>query len=113
MPQGKGIYQERSETTERVLADAKEKHGLGFTTLRDKAKVTMQVLLIFACMNLKKLAVWKSRDPRLKPEPGLSFLFFPLFVPDPKFVTRSVVWVLNPDSALSTSWKAPFRGLLF
>ena len=87
-PQGKGIYRERSETIERVFADAKEKHGLRFTTLRGKAKVTMQALLTFACMNLKKLAVWKSRDPRFKPEPGFSFLFFPLFVPNSKFVTK-------------------------
>ena len=90
-PQGKGIYRERSETIERVFADAKEKHGLRFTTLRGKAKVTMQALLTFACMNLKKLAVWKSRDPRFKPEPGFSFLFFPLFVPNSKFVTKSAV----------------------
>lgn len=90
-PQGKGIYRERSETIERVFADAKEKHGLRFTTLRGKAKVTMQALLTFACMNLKKLAVWKSRDPRFKPEPVFSFLFFPLFVPNSKFVTKSAV----------------------
>ncbi|MCI2034424.1 MAG: transposase, partial [Oscillospiraceae bacterium] len=75
-PRGKAIYRERAETIERVFADAKEKHGLRYTALRSKAKVTMQALLTFACMNLKKLAIWKSRDPRFKPKYGFPFLFF-------------------------------------
>ena len=41
---------------ERVFADAKVKHGLRYTQLCGLAKVTMQVTLTFACMNLKKLA---------------------------------------------------------
>ena len=45
----------------RTVADAKVKHGLRFTQLRGLAKVTMQVTLTFACMNLKKLAKWKRR----------------------------------------------------
>ena len=40
-----------------MFADAKVKH----TQLRGLAKVTMQVTLTFACMNLKKLAKWKRR----------------------------------------------------
>ena len=51
----------RKQKIERVFADAKVKHGLRYTQLRGLAKVTMQVTLTFACMNLKKLAKWKRR----------------------------------------------------
>lgn len=55
------IYAMRKETIERVFADLKEKHGMRWTTLRGKAKNTMQAMLVFAAMNLKKLATWKWR----------------------------------------------------
>ena len=60
-PEGKAVYGLRSQTIERVFADAKEKHSMRYTQFRGKAKVTMQVLLTFVCMNLKKLAIWKRR----------------------------------------------------
>lgn len=106
-PQGKKIYRERSETIERIFADAKEKHGLRDTALRGKAKVTMQALLTFACMNLKKLAVWKSRDPRFKPEPRFPFLFLYLFVPNSKLIAKNAVWACIPNGVLSTVWLRP------
>lgn len=61
----KSLYARRKETIERVFADLKEKHGLRWTTLRGLQKVTMQAMLVFACMNLKKLAtwLWKSGKP--------------------------------------------------
>ncbi|WP_422678938.1 IS1182 family transposase, partial [Clostridium tarantellae] len=52
----KQVYSRRKETIERVFADAKERHGMRYTHLRGLAKLTMEVTLIFACMNLKKLA---------------------------------------------------------
>jgi transposase len=58
---GKEIYSLRSQTIERVFADAKEKHFMRYTYYRGLAKLKMQVLLTFACMNLKKLASWKKR----------------------------------------------------
>ena len=58
-PWVKDLYDKRKQKIERVFADAKVKHGLRYTQLRDLAKVTMQVTLTFACMNLKKLANWK------------------------------------------------------
>ncbi|WP_434511900.1 IS1182 family transposase [Desulfitobacterium sp. AusDCA] len=67
MPQYKAIYKLRSETIERVFADAKEKHGMRYTQLRGLQKVKMQVTLTFACMNLKKLATWKRRKGILPP----------------------------------------------
>ena len=55
----KEIYSLRSQTIERVFADAKELHGMRYTQYRGLAKVKMELTLKFACMNLKKLAMWK------------------------------------------------------
>ena len=57
----KEIYAKRKETIERVFADAKEKHGMRWTTLRGLKKLSMQAMLTFAAMNLKKLAAWTWR----------------------------------------------------
>lgn len=65
--QYKEIYKQRRETIERVFADAKERHGLRYTMLRGLEKVKMQATLTFACMNLKKLAIWKHRKMLQKP----------------------------------------------
>src|SRR5690606_19889254 len=54
----KQIYEKRKETIGRVFADMKEKHGMRWTTLRTKRRVQMQAMLVFAAMNLKKLANW-------------------------------------------------------
>lgn len=59
-PDGKQLYPMRGQTIERVFADAKEKHFMRYTHLRGLPKLKMQVTLIFACMNLKKLAKWKK-----------------------------------------------------
>lgn len=53
------LYTQRKETIERVFADAKEKYGMRYTHLRGLARVTNQVKLKFAAMNLKKMATWK------------------------------------------------------
>lgn len=59
----KDIYARRKETVERVFADAKEKHGMRWTTLRGLKKLSMQAMLTFAAMNLKKLASWTWKGP--------------------------------------------------
>ncbi len=41
----KPIYAKRKETIESVFADAKEKHGMRWTTLRELKKLTMQAML--------------------------------------------------------------------
>lgn len=64
-PKGKELYSLRGQTIERVFADAKEKHFMRYTHLRGLAKLKMQVMLTFACMNLKKLAKWKRNNPAL------------------------------------------------
>lgn len=61
-PEGKEIYKLRCETIERVFADAKEKHAMRYTQFRGLARLKMQVLLTFSCMNLKKLAKWKKKN---------------------------------------------------
>lgn len=66
-PKGKEIYALRSQTIERVFADAKEKHFMRYTTYRGVAKLKMQTLLTFACMNLKKMANWKKKNGLLSP----------------------------------------------
>ncbi len=74
-PWVKDLYDKRKQKIERVFADAKVKHGLRFTQLRGLAKVTMQVTLTFACMNLKKLAKWK----RISSSPDSFFAVLRLF----------------------------------
>lgn len=57
----KAIYNLRAQTIERVFADAKELHGMRYTQYRGLSKIKMELNLLFACMNLKKLAIWKHR----------------------------------------------------
>ena len=54
----KQIYAKRKETIERVFSDTKEKHGMRWTTLRGLKKWSLQAMLTFGAMNLKKLATW-------------------------------------------------------
>ncbi|UQX53242.1 IS1182 family transposase [Cytobacillus pseudoceanisediminis] len=61
----KPIYEKRKETIERVFADAKEKHGMRWTTLRGLKKMSMQAMLTFAAMNLKKMATWTWQGPEM------------------------------------------------
>jgi len=63
--ENKIIYARRKETIERVFADAKEKHGMRWTTLRGLKKLSMQAMLTFAAMNLKKMANWTWVSPKM------------------------------------------------
>ncbi|GGK12790.1 hypothetical protein GCM10010965_02220 [Caldalkalibacillus thermarum] len=74
--ENKKIYAMCKETIERVFADLKEKHGMRWTTLRGKKKNTMQAMLVFAAMNMKKLATWKWRTSG-------SLIFLPSFTTNP------------------------------
>ena len=78
-PEGKEIYQKRKETIERVFADAKEKHFMRYTYYRGLAKLRMQALLTFACMNLKKLAKWKKKNGLLPDPTPIFFAFCPKY----------------------------------
>lgn len=70
----KEIYKLRSQTIERVFADAKEKHGMRYTQYRGIDKVRMELNLLFGCMNLKKLATWLDRKGIL-PDLYVDFLY--------------------------------------
>ena len=59
---GKETYSKRSQTIERVFADAKEKHAMRYTTYRGLNQVTNWVRLKFTAMNLKKLAMWRYKN---------------------------------------------------
>lgn len=61
-PLGKKTYSLRSQTIERVFADAKEKYGMRYTYHKGLAQVSKWVRLKFAAMNLKKLAIWSSKE---------------------------------------------------
>jgi len=78
-PEGKALYSLRSQTIERVFADAKEKHGMRYTNIRGLTKMKDQVKLVFSCMNLKKLAAWKRKNGLLPPSYPFSFAFFQFF----------------------------------
>ena len=54
----KEIYPLRKESIERVFADCKEKFGMRFTRLNGLQKNQHQSLMIFACHNLKRMALW-------------------------------------------------------
>ena len=55
-PLGKELYPKRKYTIERCFAQTKFNNNLGFTFLRGIKKNQDQVLIIFACHNLIKLA---------------------------------------------------------
>jgi len=50
----KEIYAKRKETIERVFADAKEKHGMRWTTLRGLKKLSMAGDAYFRCLELEE-----------------------------------------------------------
>ncbi|MEC1240919.1 transposase, partial [Bacillus paralicheniformis] len=53
----------RKDTLERVFADLQHQPGLRCTTQRRKKKLSMQAMIVFAAMNLKKLANWTWKGP--------------------------------------------------
>ena len=104
-PQGKEVYALRKETIERVFGDAKEKHGMRYTQYRGLARLRMQVLLTFSCMNLKKLAKWK----RLKALREAASSFFLLFLP-PQTKSLPNPMKLPPASAPGRGFVDSLRG---
>ena len=75
-PLGTETYALRSQTIERVFADAKEKHGMRYTYYRGLNQVSNWVRLKFAAMNLKKIAMWKFKhDHSFRFQPFFSLFF--------------------------------------
>lgn len=63
-PEYQALYKLRSQTIERVFADAKEKHHMRYTQYRGIQKIEMELNLLFASMNLKKMATWIQKSGR-------------------------------------------------
>ena len=101
----KQIYSLRSQTIERVFADAKEKHGMRYTQYRGLKKVKMELNLIFACMNLKKLATWLDRLGLLPINPTSKHSNKRYNVLKSKIISlysKTVLGLFNPRTVLST-----------
>lgn len=57
----KNTYPQRKETIERIFGDCKENMGLRFTRVRGIEKNYINTSIIFACHNLKKMALWHNK----------------------------------------------------
>lgn len=69
-------YPKRKTTVERIFGDCKEQHGLRFSRVRGLEKNSNQALLIFACHNLKKMAIWNDKNSKKEAEICLSTSIF-------------------------------------
>jgi hypothetical protein len=78
-PVGKESYRMRSQTIERVFADAKEKHGMRYTQHRGIDAVKKWICLKYAAMNLKKMAVWAWKGPDYPLNSLLDYIKIALF----------------------------------
>lgn len=111
----KALYKLRSETIERVFADAKEKHRMRYTQYRGRSKVIMEISLVYSCMNLKKLAVWVSKGGNNSDNPskiasGLKYcIIFVLFI---AAIKVEEPFRQPPDTALCLR-SEPLKRLLF
>jgi transposase len=65
----KEVYTSRSEHIERIFADAKQQHGLRYTLFRGKRRVSSEIGLLFAAMNLKKYALHIQRQGNISQNP--------------------------------------------
>lgn len=68
---GKAVYKHRSETVERMFGDFKEKHGGRYTHYRGLKKVSDEQLLVFAAMNIKKMATYLDKIDKTKQDLSL------------------------------------------
>jgi len=79
----KDIYDKRKQTIERIFGTAKEHHGMRYTQMLGKAKMSMKVGLTFACMNMKKLV--RIMDKRCR-EDHDNARFFKIFRKMPAYI---------------------------
>jgi len=102
----------RGETIERVFADAKEKHGMRYTQYRGLRKVQHHLTLLFACMNLKKLAMWKRRQQKMPPAPHPVAAAATFFVSNLLFAIKNSFQSFSWKLFLSTVWSGNDRSFL-
>ena len=77
------VYDKRKQTIERIFGTAKEHHGMRYTQMIGKAKMSMKVGLTFACMNMKKLV--RIMDKRCR-EDHDNARFFKIFRKMPAYI---------------------------
>ncbi|WP_416390422.1 transposase, partial [Enterocloster citroniae] len=70
---------ERKPSNESLQTE-KKNNGMRYTQYRGLAKVTMELTLLFACMNLKKLAIWKWRKGGLRNPCSFVWIFEPIYL---------------------------------
>ena len=69
-------YPLRKQTIEMIFGTCKEQMGLRYTRVRGLEKNRCNASMIFACYNLKKMAIWKSkRHKKDKNEPNNNTIF--------------------------------------
>ncbi len=88
----KEIYSKRSQTIERVFADAKELRGMRYTQYRGLVKIKMEVNLLFVCMNLKKLANWKYKKGLSNEPNGFNVVIFVKYIRNIKRLMKNLTF---------------------
>ena len=73
-------YPKRKQTIERIFGDGKEKHGLRYTRYKGIKKVQDYTYLVFACMNMKKIAIWSDRKALATTFDSLIYLLLKPFI---------------------------------
>jgi len=58
------VYRKRKETVERVFGEGKENNSLRYTRYKGKKKNQDYLTLLFACMNMKKIALWSDKNEK-------------------------------------------------
>lgn len=101
---GRSLYAKRKMTIERVFADCKMNHVLGFTFHRGLQKNQHRIKLLFAMANLKKLAIieWKTLSESM--ENSAIILQISTFLSNLRYLTeQSKKWLLNQCSKATLS----------
>jgi transposase len=102
--EGRSLYAKRKMTIERVFADCKMNHVLGFTFHRGLKKNQHRIKLLFAMANLKKLAIieWDYISKSL--ENSAIILQISLFLSKLRQLTKETKkWLLNQFSKTTLS----------
>ncbi len=101
---GRQLYAKRKMTIERVFADCKMNHVLGFTFQRGLQKNQHRVSILFAMANLKKLAIFDSNS--MKDNLSNSAIFHRislLLAFYRKLTDKTKKWLLNMNSKATLS----------
>ena len=88
-------YPKRKQTVEKIFGDCKEHHCLRYTRVRGLEKNSNQALLIFACHNLKKMAIWRWNSKKKHTNIKQIRLFFKYIIKILIFDKQKAVYFFN------------------